>query len=246
MQTVGMLTDISARVDATVAGDSDRIIAVGHELTQRGADAAELIGRVGVIAARGDSDGNTILTLAAAGMICRWFTALSTPLREGPVNHTRALPLLVQALAAAAPAVRAGEAAQVHYPDPLFPSGLPEGETVNSMMHKAIFANDANMVERLLFGLYGTGADYRTLQIRIYDGISTTFQNAGHPLMFAVRGTQLLDTVEWSDRTSNILHWLAPHLPLHTEEPPWINSLPSVPSASIHTLDTYRTLPAAP
>src|SRR6266404_6440487 len=143
MPTVGMLTDISALVDATVAGDSDRIIA-----------------------ARGDSDGHTILTLAAASMICRWFTALSHTLREDPVNHTRALPLLVQALAAAAPAVRAGEAAQVHYPEPLFPSGLPEGETVNSMMHKAIFANDANMFERLLFGLYGTGADCSTLQLR--------------------------------------------------------------------------------
>ena len=246
MPTVGMLTDISALVDATVAGDSDRIIAAGHELTQRGADAAELIGRVGVIAARGDSDGHTILTLAAASMICRWFTALSHTLREDPVNHTRALPLLVQALAAAAPAVRAGEAAQVHYPEPLFPSGLPEGETVNSMMHKAIFANDANMVERLLFGLYGTGADYRTLQIRIYDGISTTFQNAGHPLMFAVRGTQLLDAVEWSDRTPNILHWLVPHLPLHTEEPPWVNTVRSFLSDSVHSLDSYRTRLAAP
>ncbi|HKF37748.1 MAG TPA: hypothetical protein VKB35_12705 [Ktedonobacteraceae bacterium] len=246
MPSVGMLTDISALVDATAAGDSDRIIAAGHELTQRGADAAELIGRVGVIAARGDSDGHTILTLAAASMICRWFTALSHTLKEDPVNHTRALPLLAQALAAAAPAVRAGNVAQVHYPEPLFPSGLPEGESVGSMMHKAIFANDATLVERLLFGLYGTGADYRTLQIRIYDGISTTFQHAGHPLMFAVRGTQLLDAVEWSDRTPDILHWLVPHLPLHTEEPPWITTVRSFLSDSIHSLDSYRTRLAAP
>ncbi len=246
MPTVGMLTDISALVDATVAGDSDRIIAAGRELTRRGAEAAELIGRVGVIAADGDSDGHTILTLAAASMICRWFTALSHTLGEEPVNYTRALPLLVQALAAAAPAVRAGKAAQVHYPEPLFPSGLPEGETVNSMMHKAIFANDASMVERLLFGLYGTGADYRTLQIRLYDGISTTFQNAGHPLMFAVRGTQLLDAVEWSDRTPHIIHWLVPHLPLHAEEPSWVTTVRLFLSDSMHSLDSYRTRLAAP
>src|SRR5258708_16337104 len=87
MPTVGMLTDISALVDATVAGDSDRIIAVGHELTQRGADAAELIGRVGVIAARGDSDGHTILTLSAPTMICHSFTALSHTLSEYPFHH---------------------------------------------------------------------------------------------------------------------------------------------------------------
>lgn len=241
MPTVGMYIDISTLVDAVVAGDIDRIIATGRELTQRGADASELIGRVGMIAAQGDSDGHTILTLAAASMMCRWLIALRYTLGEEAIYYTRGLPFLVQSLAAAVPAVRAGKSAQVTYPAPLFPSRLPEGETVNSMMHKAVFENDPAMIERLLFGLYGTGADYRALQIRIYDSISTTFQNAGHPLMFAVRGTQLLDAVEWSDRTPNIIHWLSPHLPLHSEEPSWVNTVRSFLSDSMHSLDSYRT-----
>ena len=70
------------------------------------------------------------------------------------------------------------------------------------------------MTERLLLGLFGTGADYRSLEARAYEGISTSFQNAGHPLIFAVRGFQLLDAVEWSESTPTIIHWLAPHLPL--------------------------------
>jgi len=53
MSSVGMNIDIATLVDATAAGDSDQIIAVGRELTQHGADASELIGRIGMIAAHG-------------------------------------------------------------------------------------------------------------------------------------------------------------------------------------------------
>ena len=246
MPTVGMHIDISSLIDATVASNTDQIIAVARELTQRGADASELIGRVGMVAAHGDNDGHTIITLDAASMMCRWLLALHYTLGEDTLDNTRGLPFLVQALAAAAPAVRAGKEAQKDYPAPLFPSGLAEGQTVNSAMHDAVFGNDATMVERLILGLYGTGADYRTMEIRVCDSISTTFQNAGHPLMFAVRGMQLLDAVEWGDRAPNIIHWLAPHLPLHTEEPAWVNVVRSFLSEPTHSLASYRTRLAAP
>src|SRR5215831_6803224 len=197
--SVGMNIDISTLIGATAAGNTDRITAVARELTERGASASELIGRVGMLAARGDNDGHTILTLDAASMMCRWLLALQYTLAENTLDNTRGLPFLVQAVAAATPAVRAGKEANVEYPAPLFPSGLAEGQTVNSALHDAIFDNDRTMVERLILGLYGTGADYRTMQIRVYDSISTTFQLAGHPILFAVRGMQLLDSVEWGD-----------------------------------------------
>jgi hypothetical protein len=246
MPTVGMYSDISSLIDATVSGNSDQIIAVARELTQSGADASELIGRVGMIAAHGDSDGHTILTLDAASMMCRWLLALQYTLAENTPNTSRGLPFLVQALAAAIPSVRAGEKAQKEYPAPLFPSGLSDGQTVNEALHDAVFGNDRTMVERLILGLYGTGADYRTMQIRVYDSISTTFQNAGHPLMFAVRGMQLLDVVEWGDRAPNIIHWLAPHLPLNTEEPDWVPPIRAFLSEPSHSLASYRTRLAAP
>jgi hypothetical protein len=246
MPSVGMHTDISALIDAIVTSNTDQIIAVARELTQHDADPSELIGRVGMIAAHGDSDGHTILTLDAASMMCRWLLALQYTLAENTPNYSRGLPFLVQALAAATPAVRAGQEAQKEYPAPLFPSGLAAGQTVNSAMHDAVFSNDRTMVERLMLGLYGTGADYRTMQIRVYDSISTTFQHAGHPLMFAVRGMQLLDAVEWGDRAPNIIHWLAPHLPLHTEEPDWVDTIRAFLSEPGHSLASYRTRLAAP
>jgi len=241
MPTIGMIVDISALVEATIAENHREVISIARELLSSGASAAELAGRVGLIVAHGDSDGHAILTLDAAAAISRWMIAVPKPPEVDPRSHVQELPLLVQALLATAPALRDGEKAPVTYPDPLFPSELGEGNTVDDAMHDAVFSNDATRVERLLFGLYGTGADYRTMEVRTYDGISTTFQNAGHPLIFAVRGYQLLDAVEWGERAPHIIHWLTPHLPLHTEEPDWVNAVRSFHSDPVHSLASLRT-----
>lgn len=246
MPMIGMYTDISALLDAIGAGNEDHIIATARPLLQQGVPAAVIAGRVGMIAAHGDKDGHAILILNAAGCLSRWLDALPPTPEEAGRGRERELPLLVQALVATAPAVRAGQAARDTYPEPLFPSGLPEGRVVDELMHDAIYGNDATLTERLLFGLYGTGADYRTIQVRIYDGISTTFQRAGHPLIFAVRGTQLLDAIEWGDRVPNILHWLVPHLPLHNEEPVWVNTVRSFLADPDHSLASLRTRLSAP
>ena len=241
MPTIGMIVDISALVEATIAENHREVISIARELLSSGASAAELAGRVGLIVAHGDSDGHAILTLDAAAAMSRWMIAVPKPPEVDPRSHVQELPLLVQALLATAPALRDGEKAPVTYPDPLFPSELGEGNTVDDAMHDAVFGNDVTRVERLLFGLYGTGADYRTMEVRTYDGISTTFQNAGHPLIFAVRGYQLLDAVEWGERAPHIIHWLTPHLPLHTEEPDWVNAVRSFHGDPAHSLASLRT-----
>lgn len=246
MPTIGMNINISSLEEATAAGDRNQIIDIGRHLLEQGAPAAELLGRIGLVAAHGDSDGHSILTLNSAGAMSRWLTILTKMQGEDPSNHVRELPLLVQALVAAAPAVRAGVNTQIAYAEPFFPSQLGEGHTVDEAMHEAIYSNDEKMVERLLFGLYGTGADYRTIEVRTYDGISTTFQHAGHPLMSAVRGYQLLDAVEWGHNAPPILHWLAPHLPLHTEEPEWVNPVRAFLADPSHSLAGLRTRLAAP
>src|SRR5579863_3635284 len=214
MVGIEMAVDLSTLIDALVAGNTDQIIASARQHLRQGESADVLIGRVGLIAARGDSDGHTIITLAAAVMLSRLLHTIPQPL-EGEVQlHERALPLFVQAMLVAAPAVRAGYNKELQLPEPLYPSGLGEKGSVSASLHEAVYKGDALMVERLLLGLYGTGADYRTMQVRAYNGISTTFQDAGHPLMFAVRGFQVLDAVEWGDRAAGILHWLALFLPL--------------------------------
>lgn len=248
MAGIEMAVDLSTLVDALIAGDRTRILAAARDHLQQGEAAEVLIGRIALLAARGDADGHIVITLAAAAMLSRLLHTIPQPL-EGEVQmHERALPLFAQAMLVAAPAVRAGQQQTSTLPDPLYPSGLGEKGSVNEAMHQAIYQNDAVLVERLLLGLYGTGADYRTMQVRAYEGISTTFQDAGHPLMFAVRGFQVLDAVEWGDRAPVILHWLAPHLPLRPQgnEPEWVQALRTYTSDPAHSLDSIRTRLSAP
>ena len=248
MAGIEMAVDLSSLVDALAAGDTNRIITIVREHLQHGESPEVLIGRIGLIAARGDTDGHTVITLAAIAMLTRLLHTIPQPL-EGEVQPAeRALPLFVQAMLVAAPAVRVGKDKAVQLPEPLYPSGLGEKGSVNEAMHKAIYSSDAVTVERLLLGLYGTGSDYRTMEVRAYDGISTTFQDAGHPLMFAVRGFQLLDALEWGDRAATILHWMAPFLPLRprSNEPDWVQPLRNYIGDPAHSVSSIRTRISAP
>jgi hypothetical protein len=256
MASVEMRVDLSQLIDTLVAGNKKDIIdAARTYLLQKDEhiDASEaasvIIGRVGMIAAHGDPAGHIIITLTAAAMLCRLLHWLPLPPDTAAEQENElVLPLFAQALVIAAPAVKAGHNVQPRYPDPFFPSALPQGKTVNDKMHDAVYSNDALLTERLLFGLYGTGADYRTMQVRPYEALATTFQDAGHPLIFAVRGYQLLDTVEWGDRAPNIIHWLAPHLPLRPDanEPDWVDVVRNFANDPAHNLSGLRTRLSAP
>src|SRR5579883_2896532 len=79
-----------------------------------------------------------------------------------------------------------------------------------------------------------------------YQRNSYPLQNGRQPLTFAVRGSQLLDAVEWGDRAPNYIHWLTPHLPLHTAEPDWVNTVRAFLADPAHSVASYRTRLAAP
>ncbi len=246
MSSVAVRNNLATFIDAVVAGDSQALTRAAREVISRAEDASELISQVGLIAMRGDSEGHTVLTLGAASMLCRWLFALRRVLGEDAGDTVNGIPLVVQALMAAAPAVSAGKDVPRDHPEPIFPSDLSEAETVASMMHKAVYASDDATVERLLFGLYGTGADYRTISIRIYDAISQTFQEDGHALLAASRGSQVLDAGEWGEDAPDYIRWLTPHLPLHTEEPNWIEVVRGLLKEPQYNLASYRTRLAAP
>jgi hypothetical protein len=126
-------------------------------------------------------------------------------------------------------------------PEGLFPSELGANVTVSAALRKAIDSNDIPMVERLLFGLFGTGADYRTSSLRIYDGIAQTFQEEGHALLKAVRGEQVVEAVKWGEDAPHYLRWLAPHLGQQNAEPAWTGAVRTFLSDGNHSLQSYRT-----
>ena len=246
MPTVGMVVDISTLIDATISGDADQMIEIGRSLLQRGAPAAELLGRVGISAAHADPNGHTILMLDALAVLSRWFLSFPPLTSQEPPDHERELPLLVQGLVSARAALQASKTVTNTYPRPIFPSELQDDRTVNDEIRDAIDSNNPTRAEQFLLGLYGTGADYRTIEVRTYEGIATIFQNEGHPQLFAVRSYQLLDAVQWSKLTPDILHWLAPHLPLHGEQPAWATIVRAYSGDPAHSLASLRTRLAAP
>ncbi len=246
MSSVAVHTHLPTIIEAVAAGDRQALERTTREAIARAEDASELIGQIGLIAMHGDSEGHTVLMLGAAATLCLKLIALRHVLGEDVQEQASGVHLAIQVLMAAAPAVRAGKDAPRTYPKALFPSDLSENETVASRMHQAVYAGDALTAERLLFGLYGTGADYRTMSVRIYDAISQTFQEDGHSLLDAVRGAQVLDAVEWGEDAPNYIHWLTPHLPLHTEEPAWIDAVRGFLQEPQHSLESYRTRLAAP
>ena len=228
------------------AGDSQGLASTAREVISRAEETSELLGQLGLCAMRGDSEGHAVLTLGAASMLCRRLIALRQAFGGDAQDQTRGIPLLIQAAMATASAVKAGKDVQIKKPKAIFPSDLAENETVATRMHQAVYGRDAATVEQLLFGLYGTGADYRTISIRIYDALSQTFQENGHVLLDAVRGAQVLDAVEWGEDAPNYIHWLAPHLPLNAEEPAWTEVVRGFLQESQHDLASYRTRLAAP
>lgn len=246
MASVAVRNNFAPLIDALVTGDNQALLNAARTAISKAEDASEVIGRVALVAMRGNSDEHTVLTLAAASALCRWLIALRHVLGPDEQSQANGLPLVIQALLAAAPAVKASKDAQPHYPDGVFPSALSESGTVAAHIEQAIYGRDAAMTEQLLFGLFGTGADYRTLSVRIYDGISRSFQEDGHTLLCAVRGAQVLDAVEWGEDTPSYIHWLTPHLPLHTEEPSWTQVVRSFLQEPQHSLASYRTRLAAP
>jgi hypothetical protein len=245
MSSVAVHTHLSSIIDAVAAGDRQAIASRVHQAIARAEDASELIGQIGLLAMRGDREGHTVLMLGAAGMLCRKLIALRRVLGEDGQAQASCVSLAQQVLAAATPAVLAGKDAPRQNPAAIFPSDLPEDETVASRLHKAVHARDALTIERLLSGLYGTGADYRALGIRIYDAISQTFEEEGHALLYAVRGAQVLDTVAWGEDAPDYIRWLAPHLPLHSAEPAWLDAVRSFLQEPQHRLESYRTRLAA-
>jgi hypothetical protein len=248
MAAVELRLDLSALINALVANDKAHILDITRNYLHHGDNLSVILGRMGMLAAQGDADGHPTITLAAAAMLSRLLHTLPEPLDPQAQKENAILPLFVEPLLVAAASVKAANNASPQHPAPFFPSGLGDTQSVNDAVHQAIYKNDALMTERLLLGLYGTGADYRALEARAYEGIATTFQNAGHPLIFAVRGFQLLDAVEWSEYTPALIHWLTPHLPLQpeTRQPEWVEIVHNYASDPAHDMTGIRIRLAAP
>src|SRR2546421_418008 len=91
MTAIEMRVDLSALVDALVSRNNDRIVALAREHLRDGEAVDVLIGRIGLLAARGDADGHTVITLTAAAILCRLLHTIPLPLEGNEPVYERAL-----------------------------------------------------------------------------------------------------------------------------------------------------------
>ncbi|HTI13245.1 MAG TPA: hypothetical protein VL461_01590 [Dictyobacter sp.] len=249
MAAVELRVDLTALLDAIVAGNTERVTLITRELLAEDRNADVLIGRIGIQALLGDEDGHVGITIGSLAMIARMLRVRPAPLDQQIPPQTRALPLFLRAAQIAAPALRAAQTKTYTEPEAFFPSELLDsGKSMNEVINQAVQQGDTRQVERMLLGFYGTGADYRTLEVRAYEALTTTFHNNGHPLIATIRGFQLLDAVEWAKRVPALLHWLAPLLTAQTgtEQTAWIGEVHSYAVEPAHSLASIRTRLAAP
>src|SRR4051794_14406224 len=101
MAQVTMGVDLSTLVNALLEGNIEAIIAAAREHLQREEQVDVLIGRIGLIAMQGDTDGHPSITLAAAAILSRLLHTIPASIDTDKHSVDLALPLLVQALLSA-------------------------------------------------------------------------------------------------------------------------------------------------
>ena len=108
MAAVELRLDLSALINALVANDKAHILSIARSYLQHGDDPSVILGRVGIVAAPGDADGHSTITLAAAAMLSRLLHTLPEPLDPQAQTQDQRLPLFVEPLLAAISSVQAG------------------------------------------------------------------------------------------------------------------------------------------
>ncbi len=249
MAAIELRLDLSDLVDAVINGDNTQAISITRNLLEQNRNPDILIGRLAMAAINADTDGSVVQTLAAIAMLARFLQARPAPLDTQVPPQTRSLPLFMRAFQVATPTIRAAARTEITTPSGFAPSGLfDSGKTVNDLINTAVQQGDELTTERALLGLFDTGADYRTLEARAYEAVSTTFKNGGDPLLCAYRAFQLLDVIEWATPTAIVLHWLSPKITgkPDAEQPAWSEEVRHYTAEPVHSLAVIRTRLSAP
>jgi hypothetical protein len=241
--------DITRLLEALTTGDEAGVIQTTVELLGQSVPPAKIAARVGIPAAWAGGDGHPLSVLSVSGQIAEWMRAI--PIGPEPGAESRqqvnpALPL-VQGFMAVADRVRTG----LPEPHPALPEPLVPADLVNeggnlAAFRAALAARDLNRTRAILMGYYATGTDYRSLQTLLYAGVDLRYPEGGHPLIFAVSGSQVLDMADWGDRVPAYIYWITPLLVDPAPDAPAGQSARAYAQAEGHDLGWLRTRLAIP
>ena len=89
MAGVEMRVDLNPLVAALASNNHEEIVAAARDILKQGEHADVLLGRLGQMAARSDTDGHPTITLAAAAMLSRLLHTIPQPLEGDILPHER-------------------------------------------------------------------------------------------------------------------------------------------------------------
>lgn len=234
--------DISPLLEALSASDESRVIEETLELLgPQKVPPAHIAARVAIPAAWAGGDGHPLLVLGAAGRVAEWMRSIPAGPEPGDDEYRRLAPALplVQGFMAVADRITPGlREPHPDLPEPWTPFEIQNAVSASALdaLRAAFAKRDLQTFGRILMGFYRVGADYRALLTHLYAALDYRFPAGGHPLIFAVGSSRVLDMADWGDRVPPFIHWLMP-LTL-TDEPdlPCVQAARQYGSAPEHDL----------
>jgi hypothetical protein len=236
-------TDYAPLIDAVASANVNHIAREVAHLLRRKVSPFFIIGKVGVPAAWGDTDGHPLSGLGAGGHIADWTRYIPASGEDDDEEHRLlrpTLPLTV-ALAFAAPAVRAGAHHQQELPEPIFPATVNHPGGMDGALREAVNTGQVERTLRILLGYYATGTDYRSYLMNVYRALTEHYPADGHALIFTHRSSQVLDMAGWADKLPPFIYWLAPHLADKQPNAPFLADVQTFLSDPAHDLKPLRT-----
>lgn len=242
--------DTTPLLDAIVASDTERMVRETIDLLgPQKVLPGKIAGRVGLAALWGDADPHALGVLASVGRVSTWMRTIPAGPEPGDDMRRKLAPTypLIQAFVAVADAVRKGISGNASsLPAPILPGELQEGQSVYSAVREAFVRRDLNRLRALLMGIHATGADYRSFQAAIYGALVYRYPEGGHPLIFALSGSHILDMAEWGDHEPPLAYWYSPLMLDATPDAPAAQVAMDYASQPEHDLSWLRTRLSVP
>ena len=237
--------NITALLEAITRADEERVIAETLQLLgPEKVPPSKIAARVGIPAAWAGGDGHPLSTLSVTGRIAEWMRSI--PIGPEPEAETRralapALPLVQGFLAVAAQVKQGLPEPHPELPQPIAPADVNHPDGALGALREAIASRDLTRTRAILMGYYATGTDYRSMLSAAYAALDLRYPDGGHPLIFAVAGSRVLDMADWGDRMPAYLYWMTPLILDKTPDSPVAEAARAYAATAGHDLLWLRT-----
>lgn len=232
--------NITALLEAVTQADEGQVIAETLQLLgPEKVPPAKIAARVGIPAAWAGGDGHPLSTLAVTGRIAEWMRSI--PIGPEPEAEARralapAMPLVQGFLAVAAQVKQGLPEPHPALPEPIAPADVNHADGALGALREAVANRDLDRTRAILMGYYATGTDYRSILSAIYAALDHRYPDGGHPLIFAVAGSRVLDMADWGDRMPAYIYWVTPLILDKAPESPVAEVARAYASATEHDL----------